>query len=377
LEPHKKALEPGRTFGYQVDGRWIATCSAYSRTMSVPGASLPTAAVTVITVSPTFRRRGLLTAMMKHQLEDIARKAHEPVALLWASEALIYGRYGYGHATPRLRLSGQTRSTAFLPVVDLGQGSVGEVERDDALPVIKSLHGKWLADRPGSLDRSAAWWDMVFNDPEPWRNGAAAMRYALHYNSGGKPDGYLAFRTKGGGDSSGPTGEVEILHNDAADPAAYAALHRFVLDLDLVRTFVKRSSSIDDPLRYIVADQRSIKSELTDGTYVRLVDVRRALATRVYATDLDLVIGVTDSLLSDNDGAIRLKVDSGSAEVSKARRKPDLTLSVGDLGSIYLGGVSLNALHRAGLVQERTKGAVAAVAAAFSWPRSPFCPDFF
>ena len=103
-----------RAFGFTVDGRWIATCGACHRSMTVPGGSVPTAAVTVVTVSPTYRRRGLLTAMMKHQLEDIHRRS-EPVALLWASESLIYGRFGYGHATPRLRISGRLGRLPFFP----------------------------------------------------------------------------------------------------------------------------------------------------------------------------------------------------------------------------------------------------------------------
>jgi predicted acetyltransferase len=373
----KAVFEPERNFGFRVGERWVSTCGAYSRVMTVPGGTVPTAAVTVVTVHPTYRRRGLLTAMMQHQLEDIHQRGVEPVALLWASESLIYGRFGYGHATPRLRLSGQTRSTAYLPGVDVGAGSVGEIERNEAIPVIKSLHAKLLADRPGSLDRSEAWWANSLYDPEPWRNGATAMRYALHYNAVGKPDGYLNFRTKGGGDSTGPASEVEILHNDAADPGAYAALHRFALDLDLVRTFAKRSASVHDPLRYLVADPRAIKTELTDGTYVRLVDVRRALEARTYPAELDVVIGVSDPLLPQNDGAIRVEAGPGGAKISKARRKPDLSLDVRELGAIYLGGVSLNALRHAGLVQERTRGAVSATAAAFSWPRAPFCPDFF
>src|SRR5215210_2688191 len=137
--------------------------------MTVPGGSVPTAAVTIVTVSPTYRRRGLLTAMMKHQLDDIHRR-QEPVALLWASESLIYGRFGYGQATPRLRISGQTRSSAFLPGVDLGGGSVGEVERDEWLAAAEPLYERLPAQRPGGLNRNADWWRVHIHDPEQRRH---------------------------------------------------------------------------------------------------------------------------------------------------------------------------------------------------------------
>ena len=105
-EPHTAVFEPERNFGFAVDGRWVSTTGAYTEAMIVPGGSVPVAAVTLVTVAPAYRRRGLLRAMMTHQLEDIAARGVEPVALLWASEHAIYGRYGYGETLSRLRLSG-------------------------------------------------------------------------------------------------------------------------------------------------------------------------------------------------------------------------------------------------------------------------------
>ncbi len=138
-------FEPARNFGYAVDGKWISTCGAYSRVMTVPGGAVPVAAVTFVTVQPSYRRRGLLTQMMQHQLADIVERGTEPVALLWASESSIYGRFGYGPATSRYKMSGPTLAMGFRPEVDLGAGSVGELERDEALPIIADLHRSLLA----------------------------------------------------------------------------------------------------------------------------------------------------------------------------------------------------------------------------------------
>ncbi|HET9649669.1 MAG TPA: GNAT family N-acetyltransferase [Microlunatus sp.] len=376
-EPHRQVIEPDRSFGFTAAGRWVSTCGAFTRRLTVPGGQVPVAAVTIVTVNPSYRRRGLLTAMMKHQLGDIVARGVEPLALLWASETMIYGRFGYGHAAPRAALSGQTRSTTFLPTVPPGEGSVGEVERADAEPVIVALHTQLLPDRPGALDRAPAWWEVTLYDPEQWRSGWAARRYALHYDRAGRPDGYVVFRVKEGMEATGPTGEVEIIEIDAVTPSAYAALWRFVLDLDLVRTYRYRVASVGEPLRHLVADQRSIATQILDGTFARLVDVRRALTSRSYSADVDVVIGIRDALLPANDGAFRLEAGTDGSRVSRARRRADLTLDIRELGSIYLGGVSLHDLHRAGMVAERTSGSVAAVAAAFSWHRPPLTPDHF
>jgi predicted acetyltransferase len=377
-KPHRKVVESDRTFGFQVDGQWISTCGAYSRMLTVPGGTVPAAAVTVVTVHASYRRRGLLTEMMKHQLDDIHQRGEEPVALLWASESSIYGRFGYGQACPQARLSGKTKTTAFRPDVDLGEGSVGEVERDQAIPIIKGLHQDLLPRRVGALNRSDDWWVVKWHDPEQSRHGASALRFALHYDQRGRPDGYLAFRVKNDWSESGA--EVRIEELDAQSAAARAALWRFVLDLDLVRRFVRHNAPLDDPVRYLVADLRSVKAEDQDGTYARLVDVPRALEARRYLADLDVTIRIDDPLLSYNDGTIRLETGSGGASVTRVtrgRRRPDLTMNIRDLSAIYLGGTSLAALARAGLVTERTRGAAAAVGAAFGWSQPPFCPDFF
>lgn len=373
----RRVLEPDRCFGFTVGGRWVSTCGAYSRVMSVPGGSVPVAAVTIVTVQPSYRRRGLLRAMMKHQLEDLLEHRREPVALLWASESLIYGRFGYGHCAPQLRISGQNRSAGFLPSVTLGDGSVGEVGRDDAFELLPALHNRFLTDRPGSLDRSGAWWQVILHDPEAWRRGSAAMRFALHFTADGRPDGYVIFRIREDGDRTGPAGEVDVLDLDAAEPASYAALWRFVLDLDLVRTYVRRGAPPDEPLRYLVADQRSVASEFVDGTYARLVDVPRALAARTYAADTDTVIELSDPLLPANDGLFRLETSASGARVGRTHGSPDLTMTVRDLGGVYLGGPSLNALHHAGLVVEHQPGAVQRLARAFGSPHAPYCRDFF
>ena len=55
--------------------------------------------VTWVGVLPTHRRRGVLREMMRFQLDDFRRRG-EPLAALWASESVIYGRFGYGIAAP-------------------------------------------------------------------------------------------------------------------------------------------------------------------------------------------------------------------------------------------------------------------------------------
>ena len=116
------------------------------------------------------------------------------------------------------------------------------------------------------------------------------------------------------------------------------------------------------------ASARFFEAQLTGGA---------GLEARRYLTDLEVTIRVEDPLLRQNTGTFQLAGGPDGASVTKSRGRPDLVMTVRDLGAIYLGGTSLAALVRAGIVTERTKGAAAAAGAAFAWSQPPFCPDSF
>ena len=375
----RKLFDNKRMFGFKVGRRWVSTCGDFERQLVVPGgAAVPTAGVTVVTVHPPYRRRGLLTAMMRHQLEEVAGRG-EPLAALWASESLIYGRFGYGPATTRAMLSGTNRRLGFLPGVRTS-GSVDEVTREEFLAVAPALHEAMREHRPGTMVRDQGVWEFALFDKEFARRGSSELRYVLHYDDDGTADGFATYRFKENWDEE-PEGEVRIKEVWAEEPAAHAGLWRYLLDLDLARTFRLWSAPVDEPLRQIVSDARAVKTELTDNLYVRVVDVPAALEARRYAAGLDLVVELEDDLLPANSGCWRIRAqdDPGGAvaEVSRVETTPDLSMGVLELGTVYLGGTALTHLHRAGRVTEHTPGAVAAASTAFGWHRAPYSPDMF
>lgn len=375
----RRVFENDRMFGHKVGDRWVSTCGDLARQLTVPGgARVPTAAVTVVTVHPPYRRRGLLTAMMRHQLEQVAERG-EPLAALWASESLIYGRFGYGPATTRAVLSGTNRRLGFLPGVALS-GSVDEVTREQYLAVAPGLHESMRPERPGTMVRDQHVWEFALFDLEFARRGASELHYVLHYDQAGDADGFATYRFKEKFEED-PEGEVVIKEVWAEDPAAYAGLWRYLLDLDLARTFRLWSAPLDEPLRHLVADARAVGTTVTDNLYVRVVDVAAALTARKYAAGIDLVVEVDDPILPANSGRWRIVTDGdpagSTAEVTRVTSSPDVSMGILELGSICLGGVQLTDLHRVGRVTEHTPGAVAATSTAFGWHRAPWCPDMF
>jgi predicted N-acetyltransferase YhbS len=66
------------------DGRTaVGGTVAFTFRLRVPGADVPAAGVSWVSVLPNYRRRGILRSLMRQQLADV-RDRGEPLAVLWA-----------------------------------------------------------------------------------------------------------------------------------------------------------------------------------------------------------------------------------------------------------------------------------------------------
>ncbi|GGP43072.1 GNAT family N-acetyltransferase [Saccharothrix coeruleofusca] len=341
-----------------------------SREMTLPGAGpQAVAAVTSVVVRPGHRRRGVLNMVMRAQLHGLHEQAREPLAALWASEAAIYGRYGYGYAADFLRLSVPARAE-FLPHVSVGDERVREAPRQQAMPVIKELYERVRPHRTGWLSRDDAMWEYRLRDEERDRHGRSAYRYVLH------PRGYAVYRVTQDWQERGPRHQLYVRELAAEDAVAFAALYRYLLDVDLVGE-LQLFTAADDPVVHLLADSRLALRSRADSLWVRLVDVDRALALRRYQSDVDVVLEVSDELCPWNAGTWRMTVKGGEAVVRRTSDAPDLAMDVRALGAAYLGGTRLTVLGAAQAVHERSAGALAALSHAFLGDREPHCPEVF
>jgi predicted acetyltransferase len=298
--------------------------------------------------------------------------------MLFASEASIYGRFGYGMATESAVLSGQVRELGYRPGVPLGDGSVTEVDAETMLATAPSVYDQAIAARPGMMARPRPWWDHVTYDSEERSKESGKIRLALHHEPDGTASGFAIYRPKKEWTDTGqPNCELHVEEVLATNSAAYARIWRYLLDMDLVRRIKYYGASADEHVRYLLADQRGLQCSLSDGIYVRLVDVPKALALRRYATDIDVVLEVTDEFCPWNTGRYRLRGGLDCAECVATTAPSDIAITARDLGAIYMGGVSLQALVGAGLATELTAGAVRRASTAFGWPVAPSMPDDF
>lgn len=363
-----------RTFGVadaDADDRLVAMHASYPfRTCPVPGGRLPVAGLTWVAVHPEARRRGILRSMIGAHLAH-CRTWGEPISVLTASEPAIYGRFGYGLAARQVEVR-LPRGAALRPVPG-GEALSVRIEHlqvEQHRELIGRLHG--AVTRPGWVGRetpelTTAW----FADSPMFHPGFESARIMIAERAG-VPVGYAVFRRNSSWGPGGPTGTVRVSDFVGADPSATHLLWSRLLDLDLTTEVVVSMLATDDPLLSLLVDVRAVVPTVKDNLWLRLVDVAAALAGRQYAADLDVVLEVSDAMLPSNAGRWRLTASAlGSAAVTRTDAEADLALDVRELGSAYLGGISLAELGASGLVTELAPGRLAQASIAFGWTQAP------
>ncbi|MFI5954670.1 GNAT family N-acetyltransferase [Cryptosporangium sp. NPDC051539] len=357
--------EPGRVLGGFVDDELVGTASAYGTTVVVPGgARLPHLAVTRVGVLPTHTRRGVARALMNYQLAD-ARQRGVPIATLRAAEGGIYERYGYGIAGWIQCVEVAARKARFRPGVPTG-GRV-RLSSDpwaDQRRVYAQVDPGWV----GAMSRTEEWWTtrQVRSDDDKEEHAVVVL-----HGEPGAEDGYVRYHAGEWRDD-----ECTVIVDDfvAPDPAARAALLRYLFTIDLVGAVRFEALPLDDPIRELLVDVRPVSTvRVEDEIWLRLVDVPEALAARTYRGSGEVVVGVLDPVLPENAGAYWI----GAAGAKPTSAAPQLTVDVSALGAAYLGGVRWRDLAAAGRVEVHDAAALAVAETLFAGDAAPFCGTFF
>ncbi len=363
-------LEAGRTVGAFAGGRLVGTADAVTSGLTLPGgAVVGHAAVTRIGVLPSFTRQGIATELIRHQLDDIAARG-EVVATLRASEATIYGRFGYGVASSSQTLEVQTARAALRPGAGTG-GSVRLLDVGEAWDVLPRIYAAHRPSRPGTIDRPQVWWQSLRMRTE----SSPGPSYVAVCGDPGSESGFTRYRpldTEAWFVSDQRTIAVEDFFAPTHD--AYLGLLRFLLGLDLIDRVVFWMMPVDDPLPWLLRDRRAVRvTAVRDETWLRVIDARAALAARRYAGDGMVVVAVDDPLLPHNSA--RFAVTAEGAEPTD--RPARLHVGVEGLAAILLGGTTWRSLAAAGLARSDDPAALAVADRLFAVADAPHAGFFF
>jgi predicted acetyltransferase len=364
-------IEVDRMHAAQENGSIVGGAGAFTFRMSVPGGgSVSAGGVTVVGVLPTHRRRGVLTAMMKAQLEDCRARGDE-VAYLWASEATIYGRFGYGLASRMGAVELPRERTRFAQPFD-PRGAVRLVDLDEAVQLFPALYDQVYAQRPGMFSRNNAWWETRKLSDDPARRRGGPLNRAL-LELDGKPAGYALYRVAQDWAAGVSSGAVTIQEVVTPTPEATRELWRWLLDFDWTSQLKADLLPLDHPLFLLLAEPRRMKFQINDGVWVRILDVEKALSARTFAGEGSVVLEVRDAFMPDAAGRYRI----AAAGVERTDADAEIALDISALGSVYLGGFTFRELVESFRADELTERAVVRADALFATSVEPWCAEIF
>jgi predicted acetyltransferase len=358
--------------------RIVGTAGVFALTLTVPGGEVKAGGVTWVTVMPSHRRQGLMSAMMRLMLDDCLRRG-EPVAILWAAEAAIYQRFGYGMATIAMDAEATSQAVGFASgapregtfrILPAGEG------RDLIAPVYEAVRSR----TPGFLARSDASWVGQLPLAEKDAKGGEARRLVVYETDSG-PEAYAVYKTRGKFDFAGAAGTVVVEEAIGCTPRGTREIWRYLLDLDLVRTLKVGHLPPDHPLFTLSAEPRRLGLKYGDGIWLRILDVPAALEARSWGAggnaDGNLVIELADEWCPGNAGRWRIDAAAGRARVTRTTDPADVAMTANELGAMYLGEFGATSLATAGRVTELRPGGLATADMLFASAVRPWCPQDF
>ncbi|MDY6807476.1 MAG: GNAT family N-acetyltransferase [Actinomycetota bacterium] len=339
----------------------------YRMTVTVPGgAQEPAAGLSWVSVAATHRRRGILRTMIT-ELFDQWESEDQVFAILTASEATIYERFGFGPACHAHDVSIDLGSAKMRHRADKHLSPVNFASGDEVARRIPEIHARWAATRPGALSRPTSWWEPILADRRSQRPAqTSGLHYLLH------ADGYASYRINTSVDPSrGDVAEVV-----AVTEAAHTDLWRVLVGLDLMSS-VTASIPVDDPLPLKLTDHRAVSvTGVRDKMWLRILDVPRALTSRAYSADLDVVLEVTDEFRG-RGGVFDLSVREGAATVTPSTSVPTIRMDISVLGSLFLGGTPARTFAAAERLWTADEQTLRALDRTFATERAPYSGTFF
>lgn len=373
VEPPERYLgmEPEFTFCAFEDGKLVTSHAAWPFQMRFNGVALPVAAVTTVGTLPVYRRRGNLRKIMEAYFTRLHEQGERPIAILMASLAAIYQRYGYAAVATEVTYDIEPRYLRFAydrPV----PGCFREVG-DDEFSLLVDLYRQFRTDRIGYVHRGRITWDIGVLAPAP--SGGYLNRFV--YEEDGEPLGYLLYTIQPGQGHSFPNQTVAVRDLIWLTPAAYRAAWDLLGNLDLATRVVWNRAPVDDPLPHMLLEPRMLHATAKDGLFGRIVDVERALPQRPYGAEATLTFEVIDDICPWNRGPWKLETSAEGGSISHTTEDPQLVVPVGTLAMLVFGQISATEAARMQRLDVNRPEALPLWDNAMRTRYRPACADYF
>ncbi len=203
---------------------------------------------------------------------------------------------------------------------------------------------------------------------------------AVYRNSDGEARGHVVYATDGPHTENAGPNQVMNVHDFVwLDMDAYHGLWEYIRRHDLVGT-VQMSNCVgeDDPAPDLLLEPRMLHRRTSDGIWMRITDVEKAIPQRPYGDRGELTLSVVgDDMCAWNNGVYLLETDGRTTDVRRTDRTPELTMSPNTLASLLAGHRSATHFARAGRLEAADAKALLRADRIFRTEYAPHCPNGF
>jgi predicted acetyltransferase len=348
------AMRPEFTLCAFEDGKLATSYGAWPLTMRFNGGGVPVAAVTSVGTLPIYRRRGYLRQITGNHFNLLHEQGERAIAILLASQAAIYQRYGYGIVSTQRNYNIDPRFLKFSLPHPI-KGTFREASDDD-FPVLVDLYRRFRAERTGYLHRGREMWQAGVLAPPP----AETQLNKVIYQEAGEPLGDVIYTVQPQPETvPGPVQRLSIRDLIWLTPSAYRAIWNLFANMDLVSNVVWGRAPDDDPLPHLLLEPRMLNMRSSDGLLGRIVDVEQALAQRCYDEGGVLTFEIAgDDLCPWNNGRWKLEASTDKSYVNRTGEEPQLVMPISTLALLLFGQISATEAARMARLDVGSEGSL-------------------
>ena len=372
----KMLADPKRALALADKDKIIGTANSFSEYISLPtNKSSKVAAVSYVSVQPTHRRQGILSEMMKLQLNQIYSQYKEPLAILWPSETAIYGRFGYA-PTREKHYKISKHNAKFISGLNDYPLETKILNKKEAINSYLEINNNLMNKRPGVMKLTKKWAERRIEDLSS-KYLSTGPSYFVGVYDANKLVGFVTYTIEGNNEYGNMPSSLNIWDIMYINNKAAINIWNYCLNIDLVDEINAKGVPEDDVLESLLISPGSLNARITTSFWIRIVDVIKALEARSYNEKGKLIFKLSDSIINQNNNTFLLDTKNQNSTCKISTESPDIEITINGMSEIYLGTFNLNNLIASQNLKIINKKIINFINRAFKENNSPFCPMHF